>query len=112
MRSAMVVDPRTSANRKLHSISAPPWCFAMKSKHDVHIVGFLSDGRLPIIRMTGAAGPANGAAHNMQRGLVREATQNAADLALHRVATREEVPPELLGGLIRFAGPFDHPGSG
>ena len=64
----MVVDPRTSANRKLQSISAPPWCVAMKSKHEVHIVGFLSDGRLPIARMTGAAGPANGAAHNMQRG--------------------------------------------
>ena len=34
----------------------------------VHIVGFLSDGRFPSIRMIGAPGPENGAAQSMQRG--------------------------------------------
>ena len=57
-----------SANRKVASISAPPWCFSMKLKHDWQTRGFLSAGRLPIARMNGAAGPANGAAHSWQRG--------------------------------------------
>ena len=57
-----------SANMKLASISAPPWCLAMNVKHDWQTRGFLSAGRLPSARMTGATAPANGAAHNWQRG--------------------------------------------
>src|SRR3954470_960386 len=68
MSSARLVEPRTSANRKVQSISAPPWWRTMKSKQLLHIVAFLSDGRLPIIRMNGAPRPENGAAHSLQRG--------------------------------------------
>ena len=57
-----------SANRKLTSISAPPRCFTMNEKQDWQSAGLLSAGRLPIARMSGAAGPANGAAHIWQRG--------------------------------------------
>ena len=53
-----------SANMKLASISAPPWCLAMNEKHDWQTRGFLSAGRLPSARMTGATAPANGAAHS------------------------------------------------
>src|SRR5688572_33155773 len=40
----------------------------MKVKHELQTFGFFSDGRLPIMRMIGAAAPANGAAHSWQRG--------------------------------------------
>ena len=40
----------------------------MNRKHELHMVGFLSDCLLPIIRMNGAAAPAKGAAHIWQRG--------------------------------------------
>src|SRR6187200_342574 len=40
----------------------------MKSKHELHQFGLWSAGRLPIIRMTGAAAPAKGAAQSRQRG--------------------------------------------
>src|SRR5688500_11003079 len=40
----------------------------MKVKHELQTLGFFSDGRFPIMRMTGAAAPANGAAHSWQRG--------------------------------------------
>jgi hypothetical protein len=40
----------------------------MKLKHELHTLGFFTDGRLPIMRMTGAAAPAKGAAHSWQRG--------------------------------------------
>jgi hypothetical protein len=35
----------------------------MKSKQDWHMRGVMPAGRLPIARINGAAGPANGAAH-------------------------------------------------
>jgi hypothetical protein len=41
---------------------------AMNVKHERHQFGFLSDRRLPMRRMTGAPGPAKGAAHIRQRG--------------------------------------------
>ena len=57
-----------SAHNMVHSISAPPWCVDMKSKQEVHQVGFMSEGRLPRSLMNGAAGPAKGAAQRRQRG--------------------------------------------
>src|SRR5215211_7600744 len=68
MLSASVVEPRMSAKRNVHSISAPPWLRAMKVKHEAHQFGFLSEGFLPKSRITGAPAPANGAAHSRQRG--------------------------------------------
>src|SRR5688500_947914 len=40
----------------------------MKVKHELQTRGFFCDGRFPIMRMTGAAAPANGAAHSWHRG--------------------------------------------
>ena len=66
--SARPVDPRTSANSMLSSISAPPRAFSSCLKQRPQIEGFLSHRPRSIIRMNGAAGPAKGAAHNLQRG--------------------------------------------
>jgi hypothetical protein len=41
----------------------------MNVKHEVHQFGFRSERRLPIMLITRAPGPANGAAHSRQRGL-------------------------------------------
>src|SRR5439155_4948599 len=67
MLSASVVEPLTSANRKLQSISAPPWWLARKSKQEVQNFGVCSDCRLPMTRISGAPIPPNGAAQMRHR---------------------------------------------
>ncbi len=73
------------------------------------MVGFLSDGRLPIIRMKGAATPAKGAAHIWQRGPCGRRVKMPADATLPRMAAREEVPPELLAIEVRARSPEPRP---
>jgi hypothetical protein len=68
MCSASEVEPRISAKSIVPSISAPPWCLARNFVHEVHHAGFDVDARLPMSRMIGAPGPANGAAHIRHRG--------------------------------------------
>src|SRR6185369_13106774 len=66
--SARVVDPRTSANRSEHSISAPPWLLLSIRKQPVQYFGFFAHLAWPANRMTSPPGPENGAAHSLQRG--------------------------------------------
>ena len=85
-----------SANMKLASISAPPWCLAMNEKHDWQTRGFLSAGRLPSARMTGAIGSRERRGAQLAARLVREDPEQAPDPAFHRVAAGQVVVPEPL----------------
>ena len=62
MPSAIVVEPRISANSIDASISAPPWWVEMNSKHWLHVLGFWRARLLPITRIAAPPGPVNGAA--------------------------------------------------
>jgi hypothetical protein len=68
MFSARVVEPRTSANRSEHSISAPPWLLLSIPKQPVQYFGFLFHLAWPRNRITSPPSPENGAAHSLQRG--------------------------------------------
>jgi hypothetical protein len=61
----VVIEPRTSAKRSVHSISAPPWFRSMNVKQVPHRFGFWLDGLLSVSR---TPMPPNGAAQRRQRG--------------------------------------------
>ena len=64
--SASSVEPRTSANSRLHGISAPARCLTMSLKHMAQYFGFFSHGPLPITDITLAHPPCNGDAQSLQ----------------------------------------------
>src|SRR6266540_1630446 len=110
MPSASAVEPRMSANSNVHSISAPPWWSVMNLKHEAHQFGFLSEGVLPISRISGAPTPENGAAQSLQRGSC------GISLRTRRAACSLECPPlrksrqnssfSLLGGVSGLTAPL------
>jgi hypothetical protein len=68
MPSAIVVEPRMSANSMDAAISAPPWWVEMNEKHWPQVFGFWAARFLPISRIAAPPGPLNGAAQRWQRG--------------------------------------------
>ncbi len=64
--SASSVEPRTSANSRLHGISAPARCLTMSLKHMAQYFGFFSHGPLPTIDITLAHPPCSGDAQSLQ----------------------------------------------
>src|SRR5688572_17670780 len=108
MSSASVVEPRMSAKSMVNSISAPPWCVVTNVKHELHIVGFASDCRLPISRIAGAATPANGAAHIRQRGSCGRCWKNRltrCSAASPRVRKSRQNASSSSGGLVEVTPP-------
>ena len=76
--SARPVDPRTSAKSRLSSISAPPWARSSCLEAQPADARILAHGPRSIIRINGALGPANGAAHILQRGELGSRRKNRA----------------------------------
>ena len=97
--SAKVVEPRMSAKSIVHSISAPPWCLVTNVKHELHMVGFESDGRLPDQPHDRCGDTRErGCAHPTAR-LVREVQEDASCTTLDVVAPGQKVSPECLVGI-------------
>ena len=94
-RSAIAVESRMSANRRLTSISAPPWCRSMKVKHEVHIFGFFDDGHLPKTLPTDRRPAERDGAQPAARA-VRKPAEDRPHAVLHPGPAGEVVAPELV----------------
>jgi hypothetical protein len=68
MRSANVVDPRTSANNSETSTSLPPGLLWIERMHDRQSRRFSGEGPIPKRRMMMPPGGPKGAQHSLQRG--------------------------------------------
>src|SRR5437899_5384439 len=66
--SASGTDPRTSANRAVNSISAPPFALISWPSQKSQYRGFFANGFLPSNRSRGTSGPLKGTAQSSQRG--------------------------------------------
>src|SRR5207248_7384495 len=75
-RSAIGVEPRTSAKSALISTSAPTFLVNTAFTQNAQNRGFRGNGFLPISPSTGANGPLNGVAHSWQRGGLGSAAKN------------------------------------